>query len=368
MNLFDHTNMQVLMGASFLGIAAGILGVFIILKKQSLVGDMASHTVLPGITLLYVILHLLEQNEWLKIKNIDLRFFVILWFGSLISSFIALFLVDMIKKYSKIKIDTILSLILASFFGLGNVMISVAQRHIEDNQIAVLDKFILGQIALMKRIDVITVLFVAIITILIIFLLWKELKIFIFDPEFTKSMGFNTKWLTFILNTLLIFVIVVSLKITGIILTSAFLIIPGVIARQWSDKLSKNVLIASIVIFLSTFIGIIVNNLASEKLQLHNLPTGPIIIVIASIFCLFSLFFGSKHGFVKKNIQIKKYKNQIKKYKQLIHLYHNKDTSESYEFDMFLLSEKYIILENKKPQITQKGKELVEKLIDGMLI
>ncbi|WP_284928240.1 metal ABC transporter permease [Candidatus Phytoplasma sp. AldY-WA1] len=343
--LNTYTTFKIFIGSFLLGITSGILGIFINLKKKSLIGDTISHTVLPGIALSYI--YFRETSEW------------VIWIGAFGASLVSLFLMEVIKRYSKIKSDTILSLILASFFGLGNVLIAYAQKGTNDCSIAVLEKFILGQIALISQAHVIMVGIITCLTILTIIFLWKELKIFTFDESFSQIIGFNNIILKLILNTLLIGLIIISLKITGIILTSAFLIMPGVIARYISDRLLTNIIIVSIISFLSSFIGIIIS------LNILNMPTGPIIIVVNTLFILLTCLFSPKYGILKKFWKQKKYQNKIKKFRKLIHFYHNEEYDEFQKKDFFLFEEKYLTQESRKIKITTKGINLVENLING---
>lgn len=349
MNLwFNHTTLKVLLGTSLLGLAAGIVGVLLMLKKQALLGDALSHTVLPGIVISYLIMG--EINNY------------VFWLGAIGASLISLFLLEIIHKYSIIKSDTALVLILASFFGLGHVLIAQAQKNTKDNSIAVLEKFILGQPALISTQSVILMALITLITVLIVTALWKEFKIFIFDEKFTETIGFNTKIIKIIFNLLLISIICISLKIIGIILTSAFLIIPGVITRQFSDKLFMNVVLASFVTFFASFIGTMMSN------HIENMPTGPIIIVIATIFVLLTFLFAPKYGITRKMTRQKKYKNLIYKFKKLIHFYYYENQNLlSHQTNSFLIQEKYLILQQNKLQITTKGILLVEKLINGII-
>ncbi|MFR0367980.1 metal ABC transporter permease [Candidatus Phytoplasma palmae] len=343
----NYTVLKIFLGTSLLGFTSGILGVFIILKKKDLLGDTLSHAILPGIAISYI--YFKNTSEW------------VIWIGAFGASIISLFLIEIIKKYSKIKSDTILSLILASFFGLGNILIAFIQKENQDSSIAILEKFILGQTALISKEHVLSVVVVAVITFILITFLWKEIKIFIFDEFFAKSLGFNNIIISLILNTLLIGVIVISLKMTGIILTSAFLIMPGVISRQISDKLFINACIASSVTFFSSFIGILIS------LEIENMPTGPIIIIITTIFIFITCLFSNKHGILKKYFKNKKYKNKIKKFKQLIHLYNNNENINIQNIEPFLFEQKYLYLnkKNKKIIIKEKGIKLIENLING---
>ncbi|WP_457916004.1 metal ABC transporter permease [Candidatus Phytoplasma sacchari] len=347
MVLFNYTFLKVLLGIYFLGCSASILGVFVILKKQSLVGDAISHTVLPGITLVYIWFK--NTDEW------------VLWIGSFIGAFVSLFLMEIIKKYSKIKIDAILSLVLSSFFGLGNVLICFVQNKMSDNKIAVLEKFILGQVALISFKSVLYIGIVTIIVSISVFLLWKELKIFIFDEMFAKSVGFDTNIISFILNILLIGIVVSSLKLIGIILTSAFLIIPGIIARQFSDHLNINIFISVCVTFLTGLIGAIISS------QIKHMPTGPIIIVIMFIFFIFSIMISPKYGIIKNYLKKKKYSKQIMKFQKLINFYYDKKKINIKEIDPFLFQYKYLIFFEDQIIITEKGIKKIENLINGYI-
>ncbi|WP_341266808.1 metal ABC transporter permease [Candidatus Phytoplasma fraxini] len=332
-------------GSFLLGITSGILGIFINLKKKILIGDVLSHTVLPGIAIAYIIAN--STSEW------------VIWLGAFGSAIVSLSLIEIIKRYSKIKFDTILSLMIASFFGLGNVLIAYAQKGSEDCSIAVLEKFILGQIALISETHVIIIGVLTFITILTICVLWKEFKIFTFDEQLSQSLGFNNIILTLIMNALLIGLVIISLKITGVILTSAFLIMPGIIARHLSDKLLVNIILVSFISFLSSFIGI------NMSLYIEQMPTGPIIIVISTCFILLTCLFARTNGIFKKFLKQKQYQRKIKKFKQLIHFYHNNKSQDIVEIESFLLEEKYLHKESGKILVTGKGIKLVENLIKG---
>ncbi|WP_111961377.1 metal ABC transporter permease [Candidatus Phytoplasma oryzae] len=345
MNLFNYTFLKVLIGIYFLGCSASLLGVFIILKKQSLVGDAISHTVLPGIALIYIWVQ--RTSEW------------VLWLGAFIGAFVSLFLMDIIKKYSKIKSDTILSLILSSFFGLGNILICYIQNNIMDNKIAVLEKFILGQIALISFYNVVYIGIITLIILVSVFLLWKEFKIFIFDESFAKSAGFNTNIISFILNVLLIGIVVSSLKLIGIILTSAFLIIPGVIGRQFSDHLNINIFISIIISLITGFIGSFVSN------KIKNMPTGPIMIVIMFVFLIFSIMISPKHGIIKNYLKRKKYQKKIVKFQTLIHFYYQNQYINIQKKDQFLFDQKYLLNIENKIIMTKKGIITVEDIINN---
>ncbi|QTX02580.1 ABC-type Mn/Zn transport system permease protein [Candidatus Phytoplasma luffae] len=336
---------QIFISCFLLGIAAGITGLFMVLQKKDLLGDTLAHTTLPGIATSYI---LFRQNKlW------------VIWLGAIFSSLLTLFLIEIIKKYSKIKLDAILSFVMISFFGLGNVLMSYILSNNEDSSIANLEKTILGQAALMNSNDHLIVKIITFLTIFTIIIFYKELKMFTFDSLFSQSIGFNNVFIIFIFNILLIGVIIISLKVTGIILTSALLILPGVISRQISDQLFNNIIIICFISFFVNLSGVIISIL------IKNIPTGPVITVITTFLVFLVFLFGPKQGIVKKYFQQMKYKKKIRKFRQLIHFYNTKKYYSIDKIDFFLFKKGYLYMECDKILMSQKGSELVENLING---
>ncbi|WP_349401637.1 ABC-type manganese/zinc/iron transport system, permease protein [Candidatus Phytoplasma solani] len=343
--LIQYSTIKIFLGIVLLGFAAGILGNFVILKQKALLGDTISHTVLPGIALSFI--YFGKTDIW------------VIWIGAFGAAIVSLFLMEVIKRYSKIKSDAVLSLILSSFFGLGNILIAYAQKNNKNSSIAVLEKFILGQVALIETSDVWLIAIGSLIILIVVFLLWKELKVFFFDEIFAKSIGFHNLVISVIFNTLLIGVIVISLKITGIILTSAFLIMPSIISRQISNKLAVNVIISSFIMVFSGFIGVVVSTCNA------NVPTGPAVIVVTAIILFIACLLNPKYGVIQQKLKHYRYQKKIQKFKQLIHFYKYNEYFDSQEIKIFLFKEQYLIKQQEKILITTKGIKVVENLIDG---
>lgn len=349
-----------LIGIAFLGLAAAILGVFVVLNKKALVGDVLSHVSLPGIVLAYFLHGLIMGDDSVKQPGI-----LVLIIGAFIISIIALSLIEMIKKNSPIQYDAILALILSAFFGLGQTLLSIIQQTNANPSIAQLEKLTLGQIASMSKKELYTVFIIALLVLTIIFAFKKELKIFIFDPSFSQSVGVNVKIMKKIINVLTIIIVIIGLRIAGIVLMSAFIIAPAISARQWSDKFKINIFLASLFSLIAGFLGTIFSVI---DIGWPHVPTGPIITIFLSLFVFISLYLAPKHGILKKHLQSNQYQKKIKKYKFLIHIYNQKDQQiehENYPLETSFLEQKYLTYNQKKITLTAKGQQLVEKLIKG---
>lgn len=291
--LADYTFQIVALGSALLGLISGVVGSFTILRKQSLLGDAVSHAALPGIALAFLLTGTKDIN--------------ILLLGALISGFIATFLIINIVNYSKIRFDSSLALIMTTFFGFGLLLLTYIQKIPNANQ-AGLNKFIFGQASTILISDVLTILILGVIIFSFIIIFWKEIKIFTFDNQYAKIIGFNTNVINTLLSFLTVLTIIIGLQIVGVILMSAMLIAPGVAARQWTNKLLSMVILAAFFGMLSGIVGTLISSF------IDKIPTGPMIVIIMSIIVIFSVLFGRVHGiwFRKRNLNKQKFDLFIK--------------------------------------------------------
>lgn len=299
--LTDHTLRIVSFGSALLGIIAGVLGSFAVIRKESLLGDAVSHAALPGIAIAF----LLTQTKKTEV----------LLLGALISGLIATLLILAIDKYSRIKFDSALALVLSVFFGGGIVLLTYIQKLPNANQ-AGLENFIFGQASTLLKRDVGVMVVLGIILIFLVILFWKEFKIVSFDEEYAESLGFSTRKITILLFAMIVTAIIIGLQTVGVILMSAMLTAPAVAARQWTDKLSIMVVLSAFFGGISGVIGTIMSSAVSK------LPTGPMIVIVISGIVIISLAFAPNRGLLWKYIRDRKNKKEINEDQVLTNLYH----------------------------------------------
>lgn len=340
--LENYTVIIIALGTMALGLVNGVFGVFLVLKKQALIGDALSHAALPGIVLAFM---------FTQSKNM-----MILLVGAATSALVSMIILELINKFSNLKSDAGLALILSSFFGFGQVLLLIVQTT-GDGSSAGLDSFIFGEAATMLRTDVIFIVFVSLIVLMVILLFWKEIKLFIFDNEFYQSLGFSNKLTTAIINILTVVIVTISIRTVGVILMSALLIAPSVASRQLSNKLYVNVILAGIIGLFSGLLGTQISS------SVTNLPTGPVIVLVLCSLVIVTLFFSPKTGIIFKVAKDSIHKKQITKYRILIHAYHHEgEVTELNNKNMFLETG-YIKKESDKYLLTLKGKQKVESII-----
>ncbi|RED48833.1 metal ABC transporter permease [Seonamhaeicola aphaedonensis] len=297
----DYTLRTITLGTAILGAATGMLGSFAVLRKQSLLGDAISHAALPGIALAFLITGAKDSN--------------VLLLGALISGLIGTFWIRGIITKTHIKSDTALGLILSLFFGFGMLLLTFIQKQPNANQ-AGLDKYLFGQAATLVEKDVWVMALVTGICLIVLLLFWKEFKILLFDADFTKTLGFNTKTIDVLITTFIVLAIVLGLQTVGVVLMSAMLLAPAAAARQWTNSLGKMVFLAAVFGALSGVFGTAVS--ATQ----NNLSTGPVIVIIASVFVLVSFVFSPSRGLLFKQIRFIKNRRDLKLNKTLAFMYH----------------------------------------------
>lgn len=269
----------ILLGSMILGLSSGVIGSFAYLRKQSLLGDALAHATLPGVCIAF----LLTGSR-------SIVYFLI---GAFFASLLATFLIGYIKRNTRLKQDASLGIVLSVFFGLGIVLLTYIQHSGAGNQSG-LDTFIFGQIASMVRSDVYTIGIISFLLIVICALFFKEFKLLSFDPGFAKGMGFPVAFLDQFMMLLIVVAVVIGIQVVGVVLMVALLITPAVAARYWTDKLHVMVIISGVFGMFSGLAGSLIGVMG------RSLPTGPIIVLVATGLFILSLLFAPKRGIVAK--------------------------------------------------------------------
>lgn len=273
---YDYTLRTVAIGGSLLGVVSGVLGCFAVLRQQSLMGDALSHAALPGVAIAFLL------------AGRQLGFLLI---GAGIASWLGVQFISSVTQTTRIKQDTAMGIVLAAWFAAGIALLAYIQARPDASQ-AGLDTFIFGQAAAIVEQDVrlITVVGLAAFTVMALF--WKEFKLITFDSEFAGANGFRVNLFSTLLSTLIVIAIVLGLQLAGVILMVGMLIAPGIAARQWTNKLTQMVILAAIFGAFSGGTGAIISAVDTD------IPTGPMIIVVAFLIVVVSIGFAPGRGLV----------------------------------------------------------------------
>ena len=262
-----HFLQNALITAIVIGIVAGAVGCFIILRGMSLMGDAISHAVLPGVALSYIL---------------GINFFI----GAITFGLLASIIITYIKGNSIIKSDTAIGITFSSFLALGVILIGVANSSTD------LFHILFGNILAVQDIDMWISIGVGIAVLLIITLFFKQLLITSFDPLLAQAMGMPVSFYHYLLMILLTLVSVTAMQSVGTILIVALLITPAATAYLYANSLKTMILLSSGLGALASVLGLFIG-------YSFNVAAGSSIVLTSAIIFLISFFIAPKQRLFK---------------------------------------------------------------------
>lgn len=227
----------IIITAGLVGTACGLLSPLLILRRQALLSDAVSHAVLPGIVAIFLILQT-RSPGW-----------VIL--GAAAVAVLCVLAIEALRDTGLVRNDAAIALVFPALFALGVLGVHrwTADIHLD------LDSTIYGEIAfapfrtvLISGLDVprsfLIVGIAAIINLALITILWKELKLTSFDPQFAASIGFAPRLVARLLLVAVAITAVSAFESVGAILVIALLIVPGATAFLVTRRLAPMLVVS----------------------------------------------------------------------------------------------------------------------------
>lgn len=259
--MMSHTFIQraVLVG-TLVSLCAALLGVSLVLKRYSMIGDGLSHV---GFGILTVATAFgFSSPLYIAIPCVTICAIILLKLGS----------------NSKIKSDSAIALISSSALAIGVAVTSVTTGMNTD-----VCNFMFGSILAMSKPDVILSVIVSIIVAVLFIIYYRKLFAVTFDEEFAKANGLKAKRYTNIIAVLTALTIVVGMRMMGVMLISSIIIFPALTSMRIFKSFKKVVISSGVVSVVSFLIGIYLS-------YLYNISTGATIVIVnLVIFILFSI-------------------------------------------------------------------------------
>ena len=257
-----HFLQNALITAVAIGIVAGVIGCFIILRGMSLMGDAISHAVLPGVALSYIF---------------GIHFFV----GAILFGLLASMIITYISNNSLIKSDTAIGITFSSFLALGVILIGVANSSTD------LFHILFGNVLAVQDSDKWLTIGIALVVIAVIIVFFRPLLITSFDPMMAKAFGMKVQRYHYLLMFLLTLVAVTAMQSVGTILIVALLVTPAATAYLFTKELKKMMVIAGILGGLASFVGLFIG-------YSFNIAAGSSIVLTAGAFFVLGFLFSPK--------------------------------------------------------------------------
>jgi zinc transport system permease protein len=233
LNFLQYSFIQkAFLAGSFVAIVCSALGLFLVLRKMSLIGDGLSHVSFGAIAL-------------------GLFFGIYPFYVAVPVVMIASILILKISEKTKIYGDSAIGIVSSVGIAGGVILASVSHGFNVD-----LFSYLFGNILAISNIEVILSIILSIIVLLVIYFFYWDLFSATFDEEYAKTTGVKTNFINILLTLLTAITVVLSVKMVGIMLVSALLIIPAITALQLAKGFKMTMIIGSIVSLISVLFGI----------------------------------------------------------------------------------------------------------------
>jgi zinc transport system permease protein len=245
---------------SFTALTCSFLGVLLVLRRFSLIGDGLAHVTFGSVA---IGLLLKQQPVYFSIPVV------------MLSSLGILKLTEKARLYGDAAIGIVSSIGIA-----GGILIASGAGGFNVD----LFSYLFGNILVISRAEVFTSIALCLVVLLTIFLFYREYFSTTFDEEFAKVTGINTKKINSILVLLTGITVVLAMRVVGIMLTSALLILPAVTALQIAKSFKNTMVISSVIAIASVNMGIYFS-------LMLNLPTGATIVMANFVIFITAFLF-----------------------------------------------------------------------------
>lgn len=250
-----------------LSVSTTPIGVFLILRRMSLMGDALSHAILPGVAMSYILFG---------------TSFIAMSVGGFISGCIVAILSNLVSEKTSLYQDASVSGIYLGFLALGVVLISLQEGSDVSLCNLLFGSILSVNICTLKCIGIISTVIVCSIA-----LLYRALIIETFDSEFLKGNSIKSvRMIQIFFSSIVVLNLTASFQVTGTLMAVGLMILPGLSAGCWVKGLVSILFLSLCIAILCSWIGLLI--------AFHmSIPAGPAIILCASIFFIISVVLGS---------------------------------------------------------------------------
>ncbi|HSI79055.1 MAG TPA: metal ABC transporter permease [Solirubrobacterales bacterium] len=292
-------SLVIVLTAGLVATACGLLGPLLVLRRQALMSDAVAHAVLPGIVLVFV---LFATRAPLPVIA-----------GAAAFGAICVVAVDALRSTGLVRVDAAIGIVFPALFALGVIGISsfASGAHID------LDATVYGEIAFapFRTVEIAGVEVarsipllgaVALANLALLALLWKELKVTTFDPEFARTAGFQPRLVSRLLLVAVAVTAVVSFESVGAILVVTMLIVPAVAAYLVAQRLLP-------LIALTIAIGWVAAIGGYESARALDASIAGAMGLVASGCFVLALFLSPRYGVLARALQRRRRRSRVRR-------------------------------------------------------
>ncbi|MBE7381519.1 MAG: metal ABC transporter permease [Leptolyngbya sp. SIO1E4] len=249
-----------------LGILCAIVGSYMIVQQMGMMGDMISHSVMAGLPIAVFL-------------GLPLSV------GALVAGVASAVVLSSIESQSRLKLDSIMALVLASFLAIGTTLVTVLPGADQIDLIHVLFGNILG----VNRGDLMLTFGIAVLILIAIWLFYKELLFYTFDPVGAQAGGMPVRWYYLGIVTAISMTVIASLQTVGVLLVIAMLVAPGMTAYLLVKELHTMMTIGAFLGAVSSIMGMYLS-------YYLDIPSGSAIVLVAFGLFILAFLFSPSQG------------------------------------------------------------------------
>lgn len=286
-------------------------GSWLFLRRQSLLGDALSHSILPGIVLAYLAMHTLEQHGWIPADSGARP--LVLFLGAAVSGVFSAVMTELIQRWGRLDRGAAMGVIFTTMFAFGLLLIRMFadKTHVDPGCVLYGSLETSALIPLSKSIPwphaaVINGAMLMINGILVI-VFFKELRLSTFDPGLARAMGLRADWIQLALLAMTAATLVAAFESVGAILVIAMLIVPSATARLLTNRLSTMLILSLVVAAISALLGhvaaLTLPSIIFSRLgytDVRDASTAGMMSVAAGSMFLLAILFSPLHGAIRR--------------------------------------------------------------------
>ena len=248
------------LAALLIGVVAGVIGCFIVIRGMAFLTDALSHAVLPGVAIAFVL-------NWP------------LPLGAFAMGAISALIIGFLTRGREIKEDTAIGIVFTSMFALGIAIISAQQRGSPE-----LAHILVGNILAVDAGQIVLIAISGVVILGLVVALYKEFVLTNFDPGLAQTLRLPSEALRYLLLLMITLTIVIALQVIGVVLIAAMLITPAAAAYLLTKRLSAMMVIAALIGAIGGIVGVWLS------WHLNTAASAMIVLTYSSIFLLAFLF------------------------------------------------------------------------------
>jgi len=261
--------MQRGMAASIIvGLVCSVIGCYVVLRSMAFLGDALAHAILPGVAIAY----LFGGN---------------LMIGALIASILVALGIGFFSRHGTIREDTAIGVLFSAALALGIALISTIRSYAVD-----LTHIMFGDVLGVGSSDLYQIGILTIFIFGVVFIYYRPFKIISFDPILATTLRLPAERLRILMLILISLTIVVSLQTVGIGLVAALLVTPAASAYLLTNRLSRMMIVSSIIGVASSIIGLYISYYAS-------IASGAAIVLISTFIFIIAYLFSPRKGILR---------------------------------------------------------------------